>query len=103
MIKRISLLIAAALMGTMMLVSTAAPAFAISAADAAKEGCSKDGGTVTCTTVDEPGNSGGPNGNQEPAGGTTTTEKKTNGNLDNDSPGPPKTGTTCDGPPGRCK
>jgi hypothetical protein len=99
MIKRISLLIAAALMGTMMLVSTAAPAFATSEADL-PPGCSKDKGTISCESKDYPGNSEA-NASVEP-GGTTTTDKKTQGNLDNDSPGPPKTGTECSGPPGRC-
>ncbi len=102
MIKRISLLVAAALMAAMMMVATAAPAFAISDADAEEQGCNKVRGQVVCTTKDYPGKSDQASGDPEP-GGIATNTKKTQGNLENDSPGPPKTGTSCDGPPGRCK
>ena len=47
MIKRIGLLMVAALMAVMMMTATAVPAFA----DPLPEGCFKDRGTVVCPSV----------------------------------------------------
>ena len=100
MIKRISLLITAALVAAMMMVATAAPAFAAKPAPPA--GCEKVKGQWVCTTVDVPGKSEDAAGDPDP-GGTVTNTKKTQGNLENTSPEPQDVGTTCTGPPGRCR
>ena len=99
--KRIMMMVALAAFLVAALSVSAVSAFAISAADAAAQGCTKDKGTVDCTTVDPPGKSDEAAGDPDP-GGTVTLEKKTKGNLENDSPGPPKTGTDCTGPKGQC-
>jgi hypothetical protein len=99
--KRILMMLALAAFLVAALSVSAVSAFAISAADAEEQGCTKDGGTVNCTTVKTPGKSGEAAGDPDP-GGTITTEKKTQGNLENDNPGPPKTGTECTGPKGQC-
>ena len=85
MIKRISLLVVVALMAAMMLVATAAPAFAISEADAEANGCTKEKGTVDCFTPSPPKNQAG-----------LGEDKKTKGNLKNDNP--EGTGETCNPP-----
>jgi hypothetical protein len=99
--KRILMMLALAAFMVAALSVSALSAFAISDADAEAQGCNKVKGQVVCTTKDYPGQSDQANGDPEP-GGIAETTKKTQGNLENDSPGPPKTGTTCDGPPGRC-
>ena len=57
MIKRIGLLMVAALMAAMMMVATAAPAFAASPSETNCEAdggiFNRDGGKVSCTKVDE--------------------------------------------------
>jgi hypothetical protein len=65
-------------------------------------GCSKVQGKVVCTTENPPGNSGNAAGDPDP-GGTTTTTTTTQGNTTNFSPEPQGTGTSCSGPPGRCR
>lgn len=72
MIRRITILVVAALL----VLALAAPAFAAPLPD----NCTKDKGTVTCTTFEGPGN------NQAGVGSTSTTQGK--GNADNTSPEP---------------
>ena len=72
MIRRITMLVAAALM----VLALAAPAFAAPLAD----NCTRDQGTVTCSTFEGPGN------NQGGVGSTETTQGQ--GNADNTSPEP---------------
>ena len=94
MIKRISLLMVAALMAAMMMVATAAPAFA---ASPSQEQCEdsggkfdRNGGEVSCTTT-------GKNEKQPKFNSTTTS----NGTLNNR---PQKTEDPCDPcPPGQYK
>jgi hypothetical protein len=64
--------------------------------------CSKVQGKVVCKEENPPGNSGDAAGDPDP-GGTVTNTKKTQGNLENTSPEPQDVGTTCTGPPGRCR
>ena len=74
MIRRISLLIVAALVAAALLVPSTAWAGPL------PDNCTKEQGEVTCTTFDGPGK------NQAGVGETTTTE--TNGNTKNTSPEP---------------
>ena len=94
MIKRISLLMVAALMAAMMMVATAAPAFAASPSQEQCESSggqfSRDGGQVSCTKS-------GKNDKQPKFDSTTTS----NGTLNND---PQKTSDPCGPcPPGQYK
>ena len=90
MIKRISLLMVAALMAAMMMVATAAPAFAldpgcvkITGSNADQYPDSSGPGTVYCQTTDKPGNSdANGNGNQP----ETTVTDETQGNGTNKHP-----------------
>jgi hypothetical protein len=99
--KRIIMMLTVAALMVAALTITAPMAFAISPADAEALGCSKVKGDVVCTVLDFPGNSED-NANVIP-GGTATNTTKTKGNLENLSPEPQGVGTTCTGPPGRCK
>jgi hypothetical protein len=72
MIRRIAILVVAALL----VLALAAPAFAAPLPD----NCTKDKGTVTCTTFEGPGN------NQAGVGSTSTTQGQ--GNAENTSPEP---------------
>jgi hypothetical protein len=78
-IKRISLLIAAALF----VVALSAP---VALAAPLADNCTKDKGTVNCTTFEGPGN------NQ--AGVGTTTDTQTQGNTSNFSPAPQEPGSS---------
>ena|SRR5919112_2104478 len=98
--KRILMMLALSAFLVAALSVSALSAFAAADKDP-NDNCTKQQGQWVCTTVDVPGKSEDAAGDPDP-GGTTTTEKKTQGNLTNDSPGPPKTGTECTGPPGRC-
>jgi len=84
-IKRISLLIAAALF----VVALCAP---VALAAPLADNCTRTQGTVNCTTFEGPGN------NQ--AGVGTTTDTQTQGNPDNFSPAPqdPGTSSSCNPP-----
>jgi len=100
-IKRISLLVAAALMAVMMLAATAMPAMA---APILPDGCEKVKGTIVCTVFDPPGNSLDSNRNNDKIpGGTVLEETTTQGNLTNFSPEPQGVGEECTGPAGQCK
>jgi hypothetical protein len=97
--KRIIMMLALAALLVVALSMSALSAFA---APTAPEGCEKIKGQWVCTTVDVPGKSEDAAGDPDP-GGTVTNTKKTQGNLENTNPEPQDVGTTCTGPPGRCK
>jgi hypothetical protein len=67
----------------------------VASAAPAPDGCTKDRGTVTCTTFEGPGN------NQGGVGSTTTTETK--GNTTNTSPEPQDLQSGCTYSPPKSK
>jgi hypothetical protein len=77
MIRRVTALVAAALLALAM---SAPVAFA---AQDLPDNCNKDKGTISCTTTDKPGNSENGSGDPPP---TAVVEDETQGNLKNKSP-----------------
>jgi hypothetical protein len=77
MIRRITMLVAAAVLA----LALSAPV-ALAAQDL-PPGCTKDRGTISCTTTDKPGNSEQGSGDPPP---TAVVEDETQGNLTNKSP-----------------
>jgi hypothetical protein len=84
MVRRISLLVVASLVALALLASTAIAA-------PLPDNCTKEQGTVTCSTFEGPGN------NQAGVGTTTTTQGQ--GNPENTSPEPQELEDTCNANP----
>ena|SRR5215207_3529238 len=97
--KRIILMLTVSAFMVAALTVSAAVAFA---AQDLPEGCTKDKGTITCTTTDKPGNSDENGKGKQPV---ATVEDETQGNLTNKNPEPQDLADNecTQGSPGLCK